>query len=120
MHFWWFDLLVYHLHIVQLKWSPTSPVIKNSMNIVQKIIQEKTGLKIEQPDSSGGTTSSGNVARRAFSDDTNYIECFLSTIAVQHLSALSKLHAQLSAILKIFNSSQLVSTSDLGKLCKDT
>ena len=104
---------------MKLKWSPTSPVVKNSMKIVQKIIQEKTGLKINQPDSSGGTTSTGNVARRAFSEDTNYIECVLSTIAVEHHSALSKLHAQLSAILKIFNSSQLVSTSDLGKLCKD-
>ena len=115
-----FNLLVCHLHIVKLKWSPTSPVIKNSMKIVQKIIQEKTGLKIDQPDSSFGTNSTGNVARRAFSDYTNYIECVLSTIALQHDSALSKLHGQLAAISKIFNSSQLVSNFDLGKLCKDT
>ena len=36
------------------------------MKIIQKIIQEKTGLKIDQPDSSGGTTTTGNVVRRAF------------------------------------------------------
>ena len=77
-------------------------------------------MKIDQPDSSGGTTSTGNFARRAFSDNTDYIECVLSTIAVQHHSALSKVHAQLSVILNIFNSSQLVSTSDLEKLCEDT
>ena len=52
------------------------------MKIIQKIIQEKTELKIDQPDSSGGTTSTENVVRRAFLDDTNFIECVLSTIAV--------------------------------------
>ena len=118
--FRWFNLLVYHLHIGKLKWSPTSPVIKDSMKIIQKIVQDKTGLRIDQPDSSGGTTSTGNVARSAFSDDSHFIECVLSTIAVEHRIALSKLHAQLAAILKIFNSSQLVNTSDFGKLCRDT
>ena len=75
--FRWFNLIVYHLHIRKFQWSPTTPVIKSSMKIVQKIVQEKTGLKIDQPDSSGGTTSTGNVARRAFSDESNFIECVL-------------------------------------------
>ena len=35
----WFNLLVYHLHTGKLKWSPTSPVIKNSMKSIQKIVQ---------------------------------------------------------------------------------
>ena len=118
--FRWFNLLVYHLHIRKFQWSPTTPVIKSSMKIVQKIVQEKTGLKIDQPDSSDGTTSNGNVARRAFSDESNFIECVLSIIPIQHQPALAKVHAQLAAILRIFNSSQLVKTSDLGKLCKNT
>ena len=90
------------------------------MKIVQKIVQEKTGLKIDQPDSSGGTTSTGNVARSAFSDESNFIECVVSIIPVQRRPALAKVHAQLAAILRIFNSSQLVKTADLGKLSKDT
>ena len=88
--FSWFNLLVYHLHIRKFIWSPTTPVIKSSMKIVQKIVQEKTGLKIDQPDSSDGTTSTGNVARRAFSDESNFIECVLSIIPIQHQPALGK------------------------------
>ena len=80
----------------------------------------KTGLRIDQPDSSGGTTSTGNVAISAFSDGSHFIDCVLSTIAFEHRMVLSKLHAQLAAILKILNSSQLVNTSGFGKLCRDT
>ena len=79
--FRWFNLLVYHLHVGKLKWSPTTQVIKNSMKIAQKIVQENTGVKIDPPDSSGGTTSTGNVARRAFSNESNFIQCVLSTVA---------------------------------------
>ena len=66
-----FNLLVYHLHIRKFQWSPTTPAIKRSMKIVQKIVQEKARLKIDQPGSSDRTTSTGNVARRAFSDESN-------------------------------------------------
>ena len=73
--FRWFNLLVYHLHIEKLSWSPTSPAIKESMKFLQTLIQQKTGLKVDQPDTSGGTTSTGNVARRAFSNETSFLEC---------------------------------------------
>ena len=90
------------------------------MRNVQKVGQEKTGLKIDRPDTSGGTTSTGNVARRVFSEGSNFIECVLSMIAAQHRLALLKVHTQLSAILKIFISGLLIKISDLGKLCKET
>ena len=73
--------MVYHLHINKQSWSTTSLAIKDSMKFIQSLIQEKTGLKVDLPDSSGGTTSTGNVARRAFSDETDYLNCVLSTIA---------------------------------------
>ncbi|KAI6659736.1 hypothetical protein LOD99_10705 [Oopsacas minuta] len=118
--FRWFNLLVYHLRIEKFTWSPTSPVIKESMKFLQTFIQEKTGLKVDQPNSSGGTTSTGNVARRAFSDETEYLECILSTVAIQYRLILSKIHTQLSAILRVFNSSHKANILELGKLCKDT
>ncbi|KAI6652409.1 hypothetical protein LOD99_7438 [Oopsacas minuta] len=90
------------------------------MKFLQTFIQEKTGLKVDQPNSSGGTTSTGNVARRAFSDETEYLECILSTVAIQYRPILSKIHTQLSAILRVFNSSHKVNTLELGKWCKDT
>ena len=118
--FRWFNLLVYHLHIEKLSWSPTSPAIKQSMKFLQTLIQENTGLKVDQPDSSGGTTSTGNVARKAFSDETSFLECVLSTIAVSHRPALAKIHTQLAAILRVYNSGRKVNTVELGKVCKDT
>ena len=65
--FRWFNLLVYHLDCGKLTWSPTSLAIKNSMIFVTTLVEEKTGLRIDQPDPRGGTTSTGSVARRAFS-----------------------------------------------------
>ena len=116
--FRWFNLLIYHLNIEKLSWSPTSLVIKQSMKFLQTLIQEKTGLKVDQPDSSGGTTSTGNVARRAFSDETSFVVCVLSTIAIPHRPALAKIHNQLAAILRVYNSGRKVNTVELGKLCK--
>ncbi|KAI6658196.1 hypothetical protein LOD99_15465 [Oopsacas minuta] len=80
--FRWFNLLVYHLRIEKFTWSPTSLVIKESMKFLQTFIQEKTGLKVDQPNSSGGTTSTGNIARRALFDETEYLESILSTVAI--------------------------------------
>ena len=48
--FRWFTLLVYHLNCGKLKWSPTSIAVKNSMVFVRTLVQEKTGLKIDQPE----------------------------------------------------------------------
>ena len=88
------------------------------MKFLQTLIQEKTGLKVDQPDSSGGTTSTGNVARKAFSDETSFLECVLSTIAVSHRPALAKIHTQLAAILRVYNSGRKVNTVELGKVCR--
>ena len=58
--------------------------------------------------------------QEGYSEGSNFIECVLSMIAAQHRPALLKVHTQLSAILRIFNSSLLINTSDLGKQCKET
>ena len=69
----WFNLLIYHLQIENLSWSTKGQPMKESMKYIQALIQENTGLKVDQPDSSSGTTSTGNVARRAFSDNSGYL-----------------------------------------------
>ena len=73
----WFNLLVCHLSSEKYV-SPTSPTIKQSMVFVRSLIQEQTGLKVDQPDTSGGTTSTGSVARRVFSNESKYFEFCLS------------------------------------------
>ena len=65
------DLLVfisssYHLHSGQ----------QNSMALVRTSVQEKTGLKIDQPDPREGTTSTGSVACRAFSSESKFFIVF--------------------------------------------
>ena len=60
--FRWFMTLVYHLQSGTRKWSPSSPEIKNSMKFASSLLMEKTGMKIDQPSSDGGTTSTGNIA----------------------------------------------------------
>ena len=78
--FRWFNLLVYHLNSGKFKCSPISPNIKQSMAFVRSLIQKQTGLKVDQPDTSGGTTPTGSVVRRAFSYESKYLECSLSVI----------------------------------------
>ncbi|KAI6657119.1 hypothetical protein LOD99_15905 [Oopsacas minuta] len=102
--FRWFNLLVYQLNCNKLTWSPSSKEIKDSVVDVRTIVQEVTGLRIDQPDPKGGTTSTGGVARRACSNDSKFIECAMSLVKIDHRDSLCKLHTQLSVILRIINS----------------
>ena len=118
--FRWFNLLVYHLNSGKLKWAPTSPAIHQSMHFVRNVVLEMIGLRIDLPDPSGRRTSTGSIARRALSSESQFIECVSSLVEQQHKEALSKLHTQISAILRIFNSGRKILTNELGKLCKGT
>ena len=118
--FRWFNLLVYHLNCKKFTWSPSSKEIKESMIHVRTIIQEVTGLRIDQPDPKGGTTSTGGVARKAFSNDSKFIECVVSLVEIEFSGILSKLHTLLSAILRIVNSDRRINTEEFGNLCTDT
>ena len=74
-------------------------------------------MKVDQPDPIGSTTSTGNVVRRAFSNEIIFLESVLSTTAITHGPVLAKIHTQLAAILKVYNSSRKVKTVELGKVC---
>ena len=93
---------------------------KEFNDICENISQKKTGLRIDQPDPHGGTTSTGSVARRAFSNESGFMERVSSVIGAEHRAPHSLLHAQLSAILRIINSGRRIDTSHLGILCADT
>ena len=90
------------------------------MEFVRTLVQEKTGLKINQPDSRGGTTSTDSIARRAFTEDSSFIDCILTVVASQHRCVLSRIHSQLSVILRLYNSNEKIKTKALGYQCKDT
>ena len=80
----------------------------------------KTGLRVDQPDPHGGTTSTGSVARRAFSDESGFKDCVLSVVGAEFRGSLSLVHAQLSAILRIINSDRKILTNQLGIICTNT
>ena len=90
------------------------------MTFVRTLVQEKTGLRIDQPDPRGGTTSTGSVARRAFSDESGFMNCTSSLINTEYRAPLSLLHAQLSTVLRIINSDRRINTKQLGILCTNT
>ena len=60
--FRWFNLLVYHFNCSKLKLSQTSADIRQFMIFIRNLLQEKTGLKVDQPETSGGSTSIGSIA----------------------------------------------------------
>ena len=53
---------------------------------VQTIIQEVTGLRIDQLDPKGGTTSIGGVTRKAFSNDSKFIKCVVSLVEIESVA----------------------------------
>ena len=78
--FRWFMLVVYHLHSGTYKWSPNSKSIQSSMKFCRELLQEKTGMKIDQQSSEGGTTSNGNIARSCFMNKNNFHKWILTLI----------------------------------------
>ena len=119
--FKWFNLLVYHLNCGKYKWSPTSSTIKQSMISVRSLIQEKTRLKVDQPDILGGTISTGSVARRAFSNECYYIECCLSVTKDSYKEPLYKKGSHtIINNSQNFNSDMRINTFEFGNLCKET
>ena len=92
--------LVYHLHSGFNKWSPTSAKARNSLKFVRELLQEKTGLKINQPSSDGGRTSTGNIACECFGNKNNFIHWITTLIPSDLHDSLTKIINKLSAILR--------------------
>ena len=113
-------LLIYHLDAGFKKWSPTSLHIQNSMKIMRSMLYEKTGLQIDLPSCDGGTTTTGNVARDYFANKRDFIKWATSTISEADKEIVKILCNNLSAILRVFNSTHKVDTTRLTDLCTTT
>ena len=104
--FRWFMLVVYHLHSGTYEWSPTTTIIQSSMTFVRSLIQENTGMKIDQPSSEGGTSSTGNIARSCYMNKNDFITWVLTVIPSEFRDTLKIIHSNISAILRVFTSSR--------------
>ena len=81
---------------------------------------EKTGLKIDQPCSEGGTTSTGNITRQCFLNKHNFNELVSTIIPSKYRNSLKEIHKQLSVILRVFNSDKEIDAEALNIFCKHT
>ena len=118
--FRWYMLLIYHLQAGRLIWSPTSKQIETSRKFCCGFLFEKTGVLIDQPSSDGGTTSTGNVARQCFLNKNNFIFHATTLVPVETRDELVLIQNNLSAILRIYNSSHEIDTEKLETLAKET
>ena len=118
--FRWFMLVIYHLQSGTRKWSPTSKKIQDSMKFTRTFLEEKTGFRIDQPSKDGGTTSTGNIARQCFLNCHDFIFWVNSLIPTEMRAKVIVIHTNLSAILRVYNSSQEINVDNLEELCKRT
>ncbi|KAI6659669.1 hypothetical protein LOD99_14592 [Oopsacas minuta] len=81
---------------------------------------EKTGMKIDQTSSDGGTTSTGNDARYCFLDKNQFLYWVCSLIPTEHHENIKVIHTNLSVCLRIYNNDREMNTERLDILCKDT
>ena len=118
--FRWFMLVIYHLQSGTYKWAPASKRIQDSMKFVREFLLEKTGIKIDQASSTGGTTSTGNVARSCFIGKNKFIEWVSTLIPFESRELILLIHLNLSAILRVYNCGQAINTDKLDNICKYT
>ena len=70
--------------------------------------------------STGGTTSTGNVARSCFMGKNNLIEWISTLIPLEFREPIKIIHLNISAILRVFNCGHLIDTGKLDSICKYT
>ena len=100
--------------------APTSPKIRTALKFVREFLHEKTGFKIDQPSSGGGTTSTKNIARNCFSNKNNFLHWVASVVPAELRESLGTILHNLSAFLRSFCSSRQINTLAHGLLCQET
>ena len=80
----------------------------------------RKGLKIDQPCSDGGTTSTGNIGRECLSNKNNFIYWITTLVAADFHDSLTKILNNLSVIRRSFISSREINTNTQGLLCRET
>ena len=118
--------LIYHLLAEVLDWKEGASNIylrfpKEAKYEIQESILTKTGIKLDFPDSSGhgGTTTTGNVARRVLFQE-NIRKIILEHITPGFREDTGILVQNLAIIQRIVTSSRKVKVDDFRNFCYDT
>ena len=125
----WVLKLTYHQIACVDHWSESSNMrdlqfIKQAKKQVQEHMLEQTGLKIAFPDGTGngGTTTTGNVARRLLFD-TSTREILLQLVPERRRGPLREVMKRLAVVLRVISSTRRLSAQkaeDFESFCKET
>ena len=118
--FRWFMLVIYHLDAGYKQWSPSHPRIKASMKRIQALILENCSFSVDIPSSQGGTSTTGNIARDCFMDKRDFLKWATSSISPSYKPLLEKIQTNLSVVLRLANSGDLIQCDKMEELCKET
>ena len=115
--------LVFHIQAGVKKWSPTSTKIESLKVFVHDFLHEKTGIRIDFPNSQGGTSTTGNVARECFSpkceEPSNYLRWTLTLLPNGCRYSFETIHSNLGFILRVYNSDKMINEESFETICKD-
>lgn len=116
-------LLIGHLNAGVTKWSPSSLTVRNAKNFVCSLLKEKLNIYIDDASSQGGTSTTGNIARRCLTrkndNENDFLYWILTTISTEKKCAIIKIHSYLWAILRVHNSGKRIDTEELSVICRE-
>ena len=92
-------------------------LLANCRLIVIEAMKKGTGIPMDTPTSKGGTTDTGNAAKRFFSEES--IPVLRDLFPPEEGEAILELHHYFSVIVGILPSKRRVDTSKLKQLCTD-
>ncbi|KAI6648100.1 hypothetical protein LOD99_11909 [Oopsacas minuta] len=118
--FRWFMLLIYHLDAGHKVWAPSNSKVNFSMKRVRAILQERCNFSVDIPSSQGGTSTTGNIARDCFLNKRDFLTWATSSINPSDKISLEKIQTNLSVLLRLLNSGDLINCDKMQELCKET
>ncbi|KAI6646261.1 hypothetical protein LOD99_9345 [Oopsacas minuta] len=90
------------------------------MKRVRAILQERCNFSVDIPSSQGGTSTTGNIARDCFLNKRDFLTWATSSINPSDKISLEKIQTNLSVLLRLLNSGDLINCDKMQELCKET
>ena len=96
-------------------------VLKGAKEVVQNIVEKKTGIKIDHPDpvGAGGNSNNGNTVRRIFWNRDNR-DLLAECAPDEDQELLKSIFRYLAIILRLASSDHKINVDKLDIMCKDT
>ncbi|CAF1171235.1 unnamed protein product [Didymodactylos carnosus] len=120
----WFLNIFYRVKANLLTWAirgeRNQEKLRKAKDSILTFIQEKTGLKLDQVDSSAGhtgTSTTGQQGRRFFSHELR--EKVIGSLPTKHQGQMNKLMQMYSVILRAVSSTQLINVIELKTLAQE-